>query len=481
MLPLLILLILFVPPVVHAETVEIVRDTHGTPHIFANTAAGAAFGAGYAQAEDRLDDLLGNLTPSDDPVSAPVQELAQGYVAGIQRYFHDHPEKTAPPIPIANVAGFARRAFTSILGSNDTILGGSRTTARVVIASLDPITSTAGPLRPYEMTLYAAKEGLSLAGVAPVGMPFPIVGHTQYIAVGWTGDPQAGGAGSLEEAWALITAKTLAEAHRALSMNQIRGKALIGTSAGDLYDSAGALPTDGYLHRASPSREGDAVIVEELRVQRTWSFGRVQNLAFDTTVYQAEEWQKMLARAAPADKLARRLTGWNRRADIDSADALAFYTFKIALGRDGAALKPPDSLSSQRLFATLDRARDLLETKLGFNTRSNPTWDSTWGSTWGTLFRYQPAGSRSALPVGGGDVAEAGMFTPRAWLFAPGRSHQPSRATVGLRWSDGDPCSGVVGQAHRGFGPGSRLWHYQTRLLSRSARVAKIGGTPQNV
>jgi len=36
------------------ETVSLVRDTFGTPHVFAATDAGAYFGAGYAAAEDRL-------------------------------------------------------------------------------------------------------------------------------------------------------------------------------------------------------------------------------------------------------------------------------------------------------------------------------------------------------------------------------------------------------------------------------------------
>ena len=36
------------------ETVNIVRDTWGIPHIFASTSEGAFFGLGYATAEDRM-------------------------------------------------------------------------------------------------------------------------------------------------------------------------------------------------------------------------------------------------------------------------------------------------------------------------------------------------------------------------------------------------------------------------------------------
>src|SRR5262250_3804372 len=43
-----------------AERIEILRDEYGVPHIFAPTAAAAAFGSGYAQAEDRLEELLRN-------------------------------------------------------------------------------------------------------------------------------------------------------------------------------------------------------------------------------------------------------------------------------------------------------------------------------------------------------------------------------------------------------------------------------------
>jgi hypothetical protein len=216
------------------------------------------------------------------------------------------------------------------------------------------------------------------------------------------------------------------EAQKALAMNQIRGHALIGTTAGEIYDSSGTQPTNGYLHRPSNSREADAVVTEALRVQTTWSFGRVQNLAFDTTVYQAEAWLKLIGQADPSNKLVRKISAWTRRADADSPEALAFYFFKLALGRDATAITPPDSLSRQRLYAAIDRAREILETKLEFNAKSNPSWDATWGSTWGTLFRYIPEGSRTALPLAGGHLPEAGMFTPRGWTFAPTNSSDPS-------------------------------------------------------
>src|SRR5262249_18282959 len=40
------------------ETVTIVRDHFGVPHIFADDEEGAAYGMGWAQAEDRLEEVL---------------------------------------------------------------------------------------------------------------------------------------------------------------------------------------------------------------------------------------------------------------------------------------------------------------------------------------------------------------------------------------------------------------------------------------
>jgi hypothetical protein len=299
------------------------------------------------------------------------------------------------------------------------------------------------------------------------------------LSVGWSGDAQQGGERTLDEAWALIISRTLAGAQKALAMNQIRGRALIGTTSGDIFDSSGAQPANGYLHRPSPSPESDAVVREALRVQTTWSFGRVQNLALDTTVDSAEEWQKMLARMDPGNKLARRITSWNRRADVDSADALAFYFFKLELGPDAMQVTPPDSLSKQRVRAALDRTSKLLETKLEFNAKSNPAWDATWGSTWGTLFRLLPEGARTAQPVSGGYLPDAGMFTPRAWTFPPGDPRFPSERRIAL---SGPVATRVVELSTKptavavldpGKGTTKRTFFQDRKELEKSSRPAK--------
>ena len=85
-----------------AESVEILRDVHGVPHVFASTDEGAMFGAGYAAATDRLyqmhrtrrsvqgrlSELVGN------QVSAQGSTLDQDRSFRVRR-FYDHCETVA--------------------------------------------------------------------------------------------------------------------------------------------------------------------------------------------------------------------------------------------------------------------------------------------------------------------------------------------------------------------------------------------------
>jgi acyl-homoserine lactone acylase PvdQ len=100
------------------------------------------------------------------------------------------------------------------------------------------------------------------------------------------------------------------------------------------------------------------------------------------------------------------LTGWSRRSDATSIEALAFYLFKMALGQpESAALEPPDSLSNNRLRAAVRKAQDQVETELPYR------------ADYGTLFRVTRDGALQSNPAGGGIVPEAGMITPRAITF----------------------------------------------------------------
>lgn len=401
-------------PALGAETIEILRDNFGTPHIFAHTSAGAAYAAGYAQAEDRRDALLRNLssggTAKTPALSPRVQAIVEAFCAGINRYLTEHPRPKVTPVTPAMVAAFSRRAFMTIRGSNDFLIGSQRSSAGNVIAILDPLTDPMNgwndDSRPYEMRWYASDEQIAISGVAPPGVPFPLVGHGAAVAIGWSGSPNIAGLQALEESWALITAHNLSEAQTALRMGQIPGEALVGTARGEIYDSSGRMPEDGVLLRERSVTLSERVARQQLATQNTWPFARAVDVAFSTLVYKAESWQARLAKVAPESPFVRMLTGWNRRSDSTSVEALAFYLFKMALGQpEAAALEPPDSLSDNRIRAAIRKAQDRVETELPYR------------ADYGAMFRVARDGTMHSSPVGGGAVVEAGMITPRTINF----------------------------------------------------------------
>ena len=396
-----------------AESVEILRDNFGTPHIFAHTSAGAAYAAGYAQAEDRRDALLRNLRAAGSKagneatlLSPRLQAILTAFCTGINVYLREHPDPASAPVTPSMVAAFSRRAFSTIHGSSDVLMGPSRSATGNVIAILDPLSGWNDDGRPYEMRLYASDEQLALSGVAPPGVPFPLIGHNGSVAIGWTGSGEIAGPRALEQAWSMITAHNLAEAQAALRMGQIPGAALVGTAQGEIFDSSGTIPDHGILLRQRSMPQAESGVRQLLASQNTWPFERVVELAFSTAVYKAETWQARLVKVAPELPFVRMLTGWSRRSDAGSTEALAFYLFKMALGRPEAALlEPPDSLSNNRIRAALGKAQDQVETELPY------------GADYGTVFRVTREGAAQSNPVGGGTVAEAGMITPRAIAF----------------------------------------------------------------
>jgi acyl-homoserine lactone acylase PvdQ len=398
-----------------AENVEILRDNFGTPHIFARTAAGAAYGAGYAQAEDRRDALLRNLRSSTliekSALTPRIESIVTSFCAGVNRYLTEHPEPDAKPVTSAMVEAYSRRAFAAFHGSNDVLIGPPRSSSGNVIAILDPLSGWNADDRPYEMRWYASDERLALSGVAPPGIPFPVIGHNGSVAIGWSGSnlsgaAQVAGPRALEQAWAMVTAKNLAGVQKALHMGQIPGDALVGTAQGDIYDSAGRVPDAGILLRPRSAQSSEEMVRQLLATQNKWPFGRIVDVAFSTAVYKAETWQARLVKIAPDLPLVQTLTGWNRRSDASSIQALAFYLFKMALGQpESAALEPPDSLSDNRIRAALRNAQEQATTQLPYRAE------------YGTIFRAAREGSLRSYPVGGGTVTEAGMITPRVIAF----------------------------------------------------------------
>jgi len=402
-----LLLGLLVAALSFAETVEILRDNYGTPHIFSHTSAGAAYAAGYAQAEDRKDALLRNLRSAGTEATAlspRMQAVVEAFCAGINRYLTEHGEAGAVTAPM--VVAFSRRAFMTIHGSNDVLIGPSRTTTGSVIAILDPLSGWNEDGRPYEMQWFASNEQIALSGVAPPGFPFPLIGHSASIAIGWGGSAEVAGPRALEEAWAMITSRSLTEAKAALRMEQIPVSVLVATAQGEIFDSSGRAPEDGIVMRTRDVPQSEAMTVQLLAAQNKWPFPRAVDVAFSTAVYKAETWQARLVKVAPELPFVQMLTGWSRRSDATSTEALAFYLFKMALGKpEAAALEPPDSLSNNRIRTALRKAQDQVETELPYR------------ADYGTMFRVARDGASHSNPAAGGTVLEAGMITPRAITF----------------------------------------------------------------
>jgi acyl-homoserine lactone acylase PvdQ len=222
-----------------AEKVTILRDEFGVPHVFASTAAGAAFGSGYAQAEDRLEEMMRNYRKATGTMAeafgpewighdsrqrlwghraiaeqhykelpAVIRQTAEAFQGGVSRFIEEHPGRLpawAPKLepwqvialgrfiiwgwPEGEAAGkLARAGITPDLGvyrgSNEMLLAPSRTAMRAPIAVVDPHLSWYGEFRFYEIRLYAGD--LAVSGATIVGTPFPSLGHSRYCSVAMT-------------------------------------------------------------------------------------------------------------------------------------------------------------------------------------------------------------------------------------------------------------------------------------------------------
>ena len=222
-----------------AAKVEILRDEYGVPHIFASTAAGAAFGSGYAQAEDRLEEMLRNYRKAEGTMAEAfgrqflpddyrqrlwrhrevaqqhykdldpkLRAICEAFQAGVKQFMQEHPEQVpawAPQLepwqiialgrfiiyrwPEGELSADLRRGGIQpdpgpYLGSNEWLLAPSRTAMRAPIALIDPHLSWYGEFRFYEMRLYGGE--LAASGAAIVGLPFPSLGHNRYVSVAMT-------------------------------------------------------------------------------------------------------------------------------------------------------------------------------------------------------------------------------------------------------------------------------------------------------
>jgi acyl-homoserine lactone acylase PvdQ len=388
-----------------AEKVEIIRDGFGVPHIYARTAAGAAYGSGYVQAADRGEQLLSNLgTAGHDgdasALSPGVRAIVAAYCAGANAYFG------SKKIDAAMVVSFSRIAAGLVPAANDILISSARSIENAPIAVISPTAEWSGGSLLYAIEEESA-DGFAFAGMTPAGLPFPLIGHSNAVAISAHGEGPAGPK-ALNEAWALVTSKTLEEAKAALSMGQFPAQRFfIATSAGDIYDSReGAMNSpDGILMAGGGVPQALAMLRELIGRANTFSVETAAALANATEVYKAEAWQLRLAKSAPGSEFVRMITGWNRKAEWNSRPALAFYLFKMSLGADVATLEPPPSLTEERLRAALRRAQDQFETEFAVD------------AGYGSIFRIMRDGERRSWPIGGGTNLEAGMATPREIAF----------------------------------------------------------------
>jgi acyl-homoserine-lactone acylase len=221
------------------EKVEILRDDYGVPHIFASTAAGAAFGSGYAQAQDRLEEMLRNYRKAEGTMSEvfgqdfvfhdyrqrlwrhrqvaeqhykdldpKLRAICEAFQAGVKKFMQEHPEQVptwAPKLEPWQIIALGRyiiwgwpegEAGGDLLrggvqpdpvayhGSNEMLLAPFRTSMHAPIAVVDPHLSWYGEFRFYEMRIYGGE--LNFSGAAILGQPFPSLGHNRYLSIAMT-------------------------------------------------------------------------------------------------------------------------------------------------------------------------------------------------------------------------------------------------------------------------------------------------------
>ena len=215
------------------------RDEFGIPHVYAPTLETAAFAVGYAQAEDRLEELLKNYRRANGTMSAvfgpgnyrndmisrifrhedisrekygqlsaKTRAVIESYQAGIKSFMKEHPEQVpawAQEIhpwdvvalgryiiwgwPLGEAGGDLLRAGiqpddVGYRGSNEMLIGPSRTAMKVPIAVVDPHLSWYAEFRFYQIRIYAGDFNVS--GVSILGTPLPSLGHSRYCSIAMT-------------------------------------------------------------------------------------------------------------------------------------------------------------------------------------------------------------------------------------------------------------------------------------------------------
>jgi len=218
-----------------AEQVEIVRDSWGVPHIYADTEYGAIYGQGYAAAEDRLPTILksyrksiGRMAEAFGPnwiehdkkmhlchheaaakkhykqLSASVQRSLRAYIAGVRHYMNEHPGLIPDwtldlepwhPLALGRAVSmeFVQRQWIADLagrkpdddtdrGSNAWAVTPRKSADGDVILHIDPHVPWADEWLWHESHLHGGD--LHAYGFQNPGKPYQMLGHNEHIA--WT-------------------------------------------------------------------------------------------------------------------------------------------------------------------------------------------------------------------------------------------------------------------------------------------------------
>lgn len=225
-----------------AHSVTIHRDSYGVPHIYGPTDASCVFGYAYAQAEDNFwqvednyiqalgraaevngeealaADLLNRtleitrLSVAEYKNASPhTRELCDAFVDGLNYFLERNPQ--ARPRLITHFEAWQTIALMRfevyqffVYETQDLHLEETRTAARQVdneaspgsnmwaigpqksasghaMLFINPHVFFFGPTQFYEGHLHS-DEGWNISGASFLGMPFPVIGHNQYL--GWS-------------------------------------------------------------------------------------------------------------------------------------------------------------------------------------------------------------------------------------------------------------------------------------------------------
>ena len=219
------------------ETVDILRDTWGVPHIYAQSEVGAIYGQGYAMAQDRLPGMLrvyrkatGRMAEAFGPewiehdlqqriwrheqvartrygeLSPLCQRAGEAFVAGVKRYMAEHPERVPAwaidPEPYHFVALGRHAIWDWALnpawdglnntapqpddgrGSNQWAITARRAAGAHVITLIDPHVGWSDEWLWYECHLHGGD--LDAYGFNILGIPYLGLGHNAHISWAYT-------------------------------------------------------------------------------------------------------------------------------------------------------------------------------------------------------------------------------------------------------------------------------------------------------